>query len=340
MAPKRTPLGTPTARKKSKANAPASGASQNSPTPAFVAPVSPVPIQPTGEVNSFRRQMEMAAKHWGSMLGTPRHIWKKFDHVGTTSAISSYLAKHDLKKEMDGEKAVITYNVENRPNHELTRFFVDRHHLERTLANGASLDTVPLWSVPNKAMTVEMELRGYTRLKLQPVLEWTNLPESVRIVRSDGEGEGGGAEGGDGSKEAPTQLTVGTRAPDIAGKDSAVKLVRMFEHVVQLKVQEDGVEKMKDFSPLRLWTKLQRDGRFEKNQSTRFSTICKLYVYVREELKVDPATITLPFGKLRDEARKYFKEKGTADGEGDDAAAADDKIDYYSKAVSVYQNLV
>ena len=52
-------------------------------------------------------------------------------------------------------------------------------------------------------MTVEMELRGYTRLKHKPVLEWTNLPESVRIVRSDGEGEGGGAEGGDGSKRAP-----------------------------------------------------------------------------------------------------------------------------------------
>ena len=150
MAPKCTPLGTPPARKESKSNAPASGASQNSPTPAFVAPVSPVPIQPTGEVNSFRRQMEMAAKHWGSMLGTPRQIWKKFDHVGATSAISSYLAKHDLKKEMDGEKAVITYNVENRPNHELTRFFVDRNHLERTLANGASLDTVPLWSVPKR----------------------------------------------------------------------------------------------------------------------------------------------------------------------------------------------
>ena len=76
-----------------------------------VAPVSPVPIQPTGEVNSFRRQMEMASKHWGSMLGTPRHIWKKFDHVKATPAISSYLAKHDLKKETDGEKAVITYNA-------------------------------------------------------------------------------------------------------------------------------------------------------------------------------------------------------------------------------------
>ena len=136
--------------------------------------------------------------------------------------------------EMDGEKAVITYNVENRPNHELTRFFVNHHQLEQTLANGASLDTVPLWSVPNKAMMVEMELRGYTRLKLQPVLEWTNLPESVRIVRSDGEGEGGGAEGGDGSKgpAAPTQLAVGTRAPDVVGKDSAAQLVCMFEHVV------------------------------------------------------------------------------------------------------------
>ena len=91
--------------------------------------------------------------------------------------------------EMDGEKAVITYNVENRPNHELTRFFVNHHQLEQTLANGASLDTVPLWSVPNKAMMVEMELRGYTRLKLQPVLEWTQaclspFALSVRMARA------------------------------------------------------------------------------------------------------------------------------------------------------------
>ena len=83
------------------------------------------------------------------------------------------------------------------------------------------------------------------------------------------------------------------------------------------------------YSPLRLWTEEARKASpLAQGQSTRFSAILRIYMYIRVVLKEDPATIEAPFGKLRTDAGTWgTSEEGKGDGS------------WYSRAVAEYSKL-
>ena len=121
-----------------------------------------------------------------------------------------------------------------------------------------------------------------------------------------------------------------SRLPDISGKTSAAQIVRAFERVVVLHVDKgEGAVREELFSPVRLWTEVRRKASpLDKGQSTRLSSLCRIYVYIRVCLKVAPDAIEKPFGQLRSEAGAWAK------GEGKDEAA-----EWYERAVAEYQRL-
>ena len=263
---------------------------------------------------------------------------KKFDHLHVMAALVRRLETQKLKREKDGPDEAPTIVVEERPSHEFTKFFFDPKEVEaavRRCAEGAhgdlvaALSTIPLISVPNRQMADEMVSRGYVKCKYKPVAEWTDMPQKVGWATTDA-AEAAAAAGEDAVK-APTTLTLSDRVPDMRGSTSAVQVVRAFERVVVIANKANGQVEQSVCSPLRLW-----DGKSRKlaaGQPTRFSAICKVYVYIREGLKQAPEEITTKFGQLRKDSGEWSKAgKQTA---GEDEKGGDEM--WYERALKWYK---
>ena len=157
-----------------------------------------------------------------------------------------------------------------------------------------------------------MSQRMSRHLYFGQVLEWADLPSRV------GTPAAAGARSASSEPQPPAHLRVAKRVPDVAGKSSASLVVRNFERVVVIPVKgEDGSATREEiFSPMRLWTTAVRAANPpEKGQSTRFSALCRIYLYVRVGLKVAPDSVEDSYGKLRDAAGKWWKDAAGEEGE-------------------------
>ena len=112
--------------------------------------------------------------------------------------------------------------------------------------------------------------------------------------------------------QAPATFRMAAEVPDIRGLTSAAQVVRAFERVVVLSVDQ-GTGQMREelYSPLFMWTdSARRAAPLKQGQSTRLTTLCRTYIYIRVGLKEVPETIETPFGQLRDAALRWSKDEG------------------------------
>jgi len=191
-------------------------------------------------------------------------------------------------------------------------------------------DVDKTYSVPTKALASKMVQRGYVKVMVTHLpADERELPAAVgELVR--------GAQGGL-SADAfppPVELRVPTTCPDINQAASAAtpasQIVEWFEFKVVM--LESGHKVV--YSPMRLWsTSARSDAGFQSNQSTPFSTRCKLYLYIRRHLNdTEPANINLTYDALRQGAKdnlikysaKQAREKEAAGEELDPAAIVGD----------------
>ena len=255
---------------------------------------------------------------WAPFL-PPLKKSKKFDHLHVMAAVVRRLESQKLKLEKDGPADALRIVVEDRAPHEFTKFFLDPRDVEaavRRCAPGAigdlvaAISTIPLRSVPNKPMADEMQTRGYAKCKYKPIVEWEDLPLAVGWAKVDADTATAAA--GEDAVLPPPILTIPDRVPDCRGPTSAQQVMRAFERVVVIKTKKDGEQEEKVCSPLRLWATDKR--RLAQGQPTRFSVMCKVYVYIREGLKSAPAEITTKYGDLRTDAHVWSRaEKGGAE---------------------------
>ena len=268
--------------------------------------------------HTLKRILEQVDVSWADILPTPKKV-HRFDCVNAMVAVLGRLEKHGLKKEADGPAEVRKMVIEQHPPYEFTKFFVDEQEVKSAIVRGESLSTVPMYSVPTKAMADEMKKRNYILLRHCPIIDWGDMPTGASAVPA----EGGSSSG----PQAPLTFRMASRVPDVRGATAASQVVCLFERVAVIQV-DMGSGEMRDeiYSPLRLWTpQARRAAPLAANQPTRFSALCKIYAYIRAGLCRPPEEIDTAFGKLRSDASAWGR------GEADE--------EWFERAVREYDNL-
>ena len=88
----------------------------------------------------------------------------------------------------------------------------------------------------------------------------------------------------------------------------AAQICHHFE--VKVEMKDETTKNMREYAPMRMWTaEARKDAGFDSKQNSPFSMRCKLYVYIRTHLEVEPATCSLSLDDLREAAKIMNGEK-------------------------------
>ena len=245
---------------------------------------------------------------------------KKFKPEAMMAALRMNLTENNLQLSSDQTSGTAPVVNVCRPAFDHTVFFrtPPDHDVDKT------------YLVPTKALSSKMVALGYTKVMVTHLpADERELPPAVAALVRGAQGEL--------SSDAfppPLELKLPTTCPTVdtaaSAPTPAAQIVEWFEFKVVM--LESGHKVV--YSPMRLWsTSARSDAGFQSNQSTPFSTRCKLYLYIRRHLNdTEPANINLTYDALRQGAKdnlikysaKQAREKEAAGEELDPAAIVGD----------------
>lgn len=235
----------------------------------------------------------------------------QFRPEAMTTALKMNLQENNLLLTSDHTSGNQPVVIEVRPAFDRTVFFrtPPDHDVDKT------------YSVHTKPLASKMVQRGYVKI---PVI---HLPDDERELPPAVGDLVRGAQGGLSADALPppVELKVPTVCPDInqaaSAPTPAAQIVEWFEFKVIM--LESGHKVV--YSPMRLWSTSARSAAgFQPNQSTPFSTRCKLYLYIRRHLSdEEPAEIRLTYDALRQGAKEKLIKYSAKQAREKEAAGAE-----------------
>ena len=234
----------------------------------------------------------------------------KFKAEDVRQQLTTHLELHKLKKEAEDASGIKVINVISRPANDKLAYYMrlDEEGLASIKASGQAT----AFSVPTAALAAQMEVRGYTRVRVQNLDGDTHLPPKI-VSAAAGSGSGDAAPK---SMAPPGVLLPPTGVPSAENKESesaAQQIVRERE----LHVEIDGTY----FSPCYLWSKSERSkAGFKHAQNDNYNQRARVYCYLKERLGGATLTDERAVGELKKAAGIWIADDD--DDDDDDAEHA------------------
>mmetsp|Transcript_28322 Transcript_28322/g.68908 ORF Transcript_28322/g.68908 Transcript_28322/m.68908 type:complete len:343 (-) Transcript_28322:51-1079(-) len=316
-----------------------SPAARNEPMPAARAELYP-PLDPS----DMRGMLTRAGAMWTWMPADPR----KFKPEEVRGHLMAQLEKHSLHqpravsaRAQATAGARASHMMAPRPAYDHLKFFIDAQRFQ-TAVETSQFSDASIIAVPTVELAAILKKKGFAQVYVK------NLTSDVQVraepdallerdrPRTDGALDNGANVQG---PRPPREVTLPQgkcpRWMVPKGKSAAEQLIYWFEECVYLTHPNLSVE---SFSPLRQWTAVRREAAGLKGtECTKFSTMCKTYVYIRTVLSQPPEEVYASYDSLRKAANQFMSRPKNSESLAGGRFSALPAEDYFTQAVKLHE---
>mmetsp|Transcript_16789 Transcript_16789/g.38518 ORF Transcript_16789/g.38518 Transcript_16789/m.38518 type:complete len:342 (+) Transcript_16789:8-1033(+) len=314
-----------------------SPAARNEPMPAAGAEQYP-PLDP----NDMHGMLARAETMWTWMPADPR----KFKAEDVRGHLMAQLEKHGLHHTRAvtaraQASVAATHQMAPRPAYDHLKFFIDPLRFQSAI-EASQFSDASIIAVPTVELAAILKKKGFAQVYVKNLTSDVQVRAEPDALLARDRPLAEGAQENDAhmqSPRPPREVTLPQgkcpRWMVRKGKSAAEQLIFWFEECVYLTNPNLSVE---SFSPLRLWTAARREAAGLKGtECTKFSSMCKTYVYIRTILRQPPEEVHDSYDSVRKAANQFMSRPknpgGTSVLEGSLGVSADD---YFTQAVKLH----